>query len=593
MPVDAVTGGRPTEGAAVEKPANGVAGLKHWKYDVTAGLMVSLTSLPFSLGIAVASGAPPIAGLMSAIIAGLIFPFLGGAYVTISGPAAGLAPALFAAMLTLGHGHLDAGYPLLLAVICMVGAVQVVLSKLGAAKLSAAFPVAVVEGMLASIGLLIVAKELPHFMGHDFKAHAFFSILGEVPSQASLINPSAFGVGVVCLAMMFILSLDKVRKRMVLPPSLAVVMVGLVLGFFLNIDAQHRISIPDNILKHGITLPNFKGLFSDPSLGWAIVATVLTLVMIDGVESLATIKAIDKVDPFKRRSDPDRTLMSMGISNILSSVAGGLTIIPGGVKSKLCIVSGGRTLWANFYNALFLIGFLFLGKGLINLIPYSALAAILIHTGYKMFEPKIWKHVAHIGPEQILLFATTIIVTLSTDLLMGIFVGMLLKLVLNIVFTSRHVWSRVGRPMGFPEYLAYGVGHLGQLFRNPVVSREEVDGTYHLHFDRPIVCFNSMHLNRELERVPATATAVRLHIGENVAMIDHTSCDTLLHFADEFAANGTTDVEIVGLDRMRKVSHAENGTRLAPVKSLKPDSVTAADDAAEPADTLAEMQPVD
>src|SRR5262249_53924072 len=123
----------------LEKPRNGVAGLKYWRYDLVAGLMVSLTSLPFSLGIAIASGAPPIAGLTSAIIAGLIFPFLGGAYVTISGPAAGLAPALFAGMLALGQGNLAAGYPLLLAVICMVGAVQIVLSLMGAARLSAAF----------------------------------------------------------------------------------------------------------------------------------------------------------------------------------------------------------------------------------------------------------------------------------------------------------------------------------------------------------------------------------------------------------------------------------------------------------------------
>ena len=160
--------------APLEKPQNGIAGLKEWRYDIVAGLMVSLTSLPFSLAIAIASGAPPIAGLMSAIIAGLIFPFLGGAYVTISGPAAGLAPALFATMFALGHGHLETGYPLLLAVICMVGAIQIVLSLMGAAKLSAAFPVAVVEGMLASIGLIIIAKELPHFIGHDFKSHAFF-----------------------------------------------------------------------------------------------------------------------------------------------------------------------------------------------------------------------------------------------------------------------------------------------------------------------------------------------------------------------------------------------------------------------------------
>src|SRR4051812_23092964 len=243
-----------------EKPRNGIAGLKHWRYDLVAGLMVSLTSLPFSLAIAIASGAPPVAGLMSAIIAGLIFPFLGGAYVTISGPAAGLAPALFAAMLALGHGHLDTGYPLLLAVISMVGLVQMVLSKLGAAKLSAAFPVAVVEGMLASIGLIIIAKELPHFIGHDYKSHAFFGIIAETPAELGLMDGKVFGVGLVCLALMFVLSLNSVRKRLAVPPPLLVVLVGIALGSIVGVDAHHRISIPDNVLAHGIVMPNFRGL---------------------------------------------------------------------------------------------------------------------------------------------------------------------------------------------------------------------------------------------------------------------------------------------------------------------------------------------
>ena len=138
-----------------------LAGLKHWRHDLVAGLVVSLISVPFSLGIAVASGAPPICGLISAIIAGLVLPFLGGSYVTISGPAAGLAPALLAAMLLLGRGDLAIGYPLLLVAICLTGLVQVVLAKFKAARFSAIFPSSVVEGMLASIGLLIIAKQLP------------------------------------------------------------------------------------------------------------------------------------------------------------------------------------------------------------------------------------------------------------------------------------------------------------------------------------------------------------------------------------------------------------------------------------------------
>src|SRR3954454_25120261 len=139
---------------AAEKPQNGLAGLKHWRHDLVAGLVVSMISVPFSLGIAVASGAPPICGLISAIIAGLVLPFLGGSFVTISGPAAGLAPVLLASMILLGRGDLAIGYPLLLVAICLTGLVQIVLAYFKAARYSALFPSSVVEGMLASIGLL-------------------------------------------------------------------------------------------------------------------------------------------------------------------------------------------------------------------------------------------------------------------------------------------------------------------------------------------------------------------------------------------------------------------------------------------------------
>jgi carbonic anhydrase len=569
-----------------EKPQNGLQGLRYWRNDLPAGLMVSLTSLPFSLGIAVASGAPPIAGLMSAIIAGLIFPFLGGSFVTISGPAAGLAPALMAAMIALGHGHLETGYPRLLAVVCIVGAVQLVLSWLGAAKLSAAFPVSVVEGMLASIGLLIVAKELPHLIGHDFKSHAFFGILREVPEEIRVMDPKSFGVGLVCLALMFLLSVDKIPRRLLMPPSLAVVGVGMLLGRILRIDPHHLIRIPDNILAHGIVLPDFRGLFGDRSLAWVIVTSVLTLVLIDGVESLATIKAIDRVDPYKRKSSVGRTLMAMGVSNICSSVVGGLTIIPGGVKSKLCIVSGGRTLWANFFNALFLIAFLFGGKGLINLIPYSALAAILIHTGYKMFEPKVWLHILHIGPEQLFLFAVTVAVTLMSDLLIGIFAGMLVKILLNLAMTSHHVRAPNGRAMTVAEVLPNALSHLSQFVRNPVTRRERHADGYHLYLDRPLVCFNSMLLDRELSRIPEDTADVYLHVGYHVTMIDHTSYDGLMQFVEEYGSKGLGRVEILGMDRLIHWSHSAHGVRLAPSKGHRHAPPV-------PEDSLADVQPAD
>jgi MFS superfamily sulfate permease-like transporter len=547
-----------------EKPRNGLAGLKYWRQDIVAGLVVSLISLPFSLGIAVASGAPPICGLISAIIAGLIFPFLGGPHITISGPAAGLAPVLLASMTLLGNGNLAVGYPLLLGAIFFTGCVQIVLSKLKAANLSAAFPAAVIEGMLASIGLLIIIKQLPFLVGHPYKAHEFWGILAETPHELGLMNPKVFLLGMFCLALVFGIAASKVRWLNVVPPQLTVVVVGLVLGRFLGLDGQYLIHIPDKPFAHGLVWPNFQGLLADHSLWLTVVGTVLTLTMIDGVESLATAQAIDKIDPFRRTSDPNRTLLAMGVSNICSSLAGGLTIIPGGVKSTACIKAGGRTLWANFYNAIFLLIFLFLAKDLINLIPFSALAAILIFTGYKLCEPRVWRHVAHVGREQLLLFSATVLVTLSTDLLMGIAFGLGLKLVMNIAFTAPSVRSLSGRPVPTWKVVLHTLAHVPELFRNPVTRRELAGTAYHLEFGRPVVCFNAVHVLRELERIPSEAESVTVHITDHVPLVDHTSYENLANFAEEFERRGRGRFEIVGLERMRMLSHDSTCTRLGP-----------------------------
>ena len=219
---------------APERPANGLAGLKYWRQDLVAGLLVSPISLPFSPGIAVASGAPPISGLISAIIAGLLLPFLGGSYVTISGPAAGLAPVLLATMITLGGGSdaqsLARGYPLLLCAIAMAGSVQIVLSAFKAAKFSAMFPSTVVEAMLAAIGLLIIAKQPPNFLGVPFHSHEFFGYLAEAPGAFRRLDPAVFGLGVACLALIFSLAGAKARWLKVVPPQVGAVVVGVGLA---------------------------------------------------------------------------------------------------------------------------------------------------------------------------------------------------------------------------------------------------------------------------------------------------------------------------------------------------------------------------
>ena len=336
----------------IEKPRNGLAGLKHWRYDLRSGFTVAMISLPFSMGIAITSGAPPICGIMSAIIAGFILPFLGGSYVTISGPAAGLAPALFAGMILLGHarlGHsasqselLAVGYPLVLVAIAFAGVLQVILAKLKVARLSAIFPAAAIQGMLAAIGLMIIVKQIPLFMGVKFEAHEFWAVLAEVHRHVQTMSHQVFALGVGCLAALFVLSVIPGRLLKVMPPPVWAFFAGTVVSTsILKLDKPHLINVPDS-LKRGVVFPHFGDAFTHAALWFPLAYLVITLLLIDGTESLATIAAVDKLDVYRRRSDPDRTLLAMGVSNGASSLLGGLTIIPGIVKCTANILGGGR-----------------------------------------------------------------------------------------------------------------------------------------------------------------------------------------------------------------------------------------------------------
>jgi len=556
-----------TNGAALEKPQNGWAGLKHIRYDLASGIVVSLVSLPLSSGIAIASGAPPIYGLISAIIAGLVLPLIGGSYVTIAGPAAGLAPALLAIMVTMGGAgdadHLGAGYKYLLVIIFMVGCVQIVLACLRLARFAAIIPVAVVEGMLASIGLLIIVKQLPMFFGYTGKVHAheFFQYVSEAPHFAANLTPAVFAVSLSCLVLMLVLgSLKKIKFLKIVPPQLIAVLLGVVLGIVFNLGGMSGgflIKLPESPF-HGVHLPAFADMLARQDLWYAAIIGVITLTMIDGVESLATAMAIDRIDPFKRKSQPNRLLLAMGVCNICSSLVGGLTIIPGGVKSKANIASGGRTLWANFTNAICLIIYLAVAAPLINMIPKAALAAVLVYTGWKMCEPLVWRHMAHIGKEQLALFALTVLATLMTDLLWGIVIGVMGKLALNFALSRQGAVCEACEGIAVPNWRQ----SVGDFFRNPVHRREHLADGYHLYLNKPLVCFNTMKFTDELDLVPRDAKAVFVHLERHVSLVDHTSFENLDYAIQEFSQS-EVPVQLVGLDRMRPLSHYHACTHVA------------------------------
>ena len=552
-----------------EKPQNGVAGLKHWRYDLMAGLQVAMMGIPLSLGIAIASGAPPVCGLISAIIAGFVFPFLGGAYITISGPAAGLAPALLAGMIALGNGDLAVGYPILLVAISVVGVVQVILSIFNAGRFALFFPISVVEGMLMAIGMLIIIKQVPAFLGVIIPPiKSIPKAIISIPEQVMALNPLICAIGAVTLFLLFfitgILSRIKQAWAKFVPVPLVVVGLAGLTAWFLGLEDKYLIHVPSDVFEHGIVFPHFQEAWERTDLWWPLVLTIITLTLIDGTESLATIQAIDKIDPFKRKSNPNVTLRAMGVSNTASSLLGGLTIIPGGMKSTTNMLVGGRTLWANFYYAVFQLIFLLFATTLINQIPKSALAGLLMWVGWKLCSNKVFKRIFSVGKEQMFIAMVNVVVTLWTsDLLEGMIVGTAVKIILLAKDVIR---ASPGEGVG---------AALKELFRNPIIRIGDARGTrdvmtvaatavlrgtvgemknpYKIYLSS-VTCMNLVKLDAELKKIvvpEGTKANYMLILAGKI--IDHTTMEYLHNFQDRTIEAGHTCV-LVGMERFRGLS---------------------------------------
>jgi carbonic anhydrase len=555
---------------ASEKPKNGVAGLKHWKYDLLAGLQVAMMGIPLSLGIAIASGAPPVCGLISAIIAGFVFPFLGGAYITISGPAAGLAPALLAGMITLGNGDLAVGYPLLLVAIALVGVVQVILSIFNAGRFALFFPISVVEGMLMAIGMLIIIKQVPAFLGVIIPPiKSIPKAVISIPEQVMALNPLICTIGAVALFLLFFLSgiLSRIQATWakLVPVPMIVIVLGGLASWIIGIDEKYLIHVPLNVFEHGIVFPSFAEAFTRTDLYGSFLVIIITLVLIDGTESLATIQAIDKIDPFKRKSNPNVTLRAMGFSNTASSLLGGLTIIPGGLKSTVNMLAGGRTLWANFYYAIFQLIILLFAAALMNYVPKSALAGLLMWIGWKLCSPKVFKRIFSVGKEQIFIAVVNLVVTLWTsDLLEGMIAGVATKIVLLVKDVVR---ASPGEGVG---------AALKELFRDPVIrigdsgagSRSvmtvsatavlrgtigEMKNPYKIYLSSA-TCMNLVKLDAALKKIVVPegmkANYMLILAGK---VVDHTTMEYLHNFQDRAIEGGHTCV-LVGMEHFRGLS---------------------------------------
>ncbi|MDQ3645379.1 MAG: SulP family inorganic anion transporter [Actinomycetota bacterium] len=403
-------------------PKDWLEGLKeNAKTDVVSGLIIFLIALPLCLGIALASGAPPIAGVISGIIAGTLANLFSGSYVTINGPAAGMIVIVVGAVTELGfRGALAVGV--------VAGAIQIGLGFARTGKLTGFFPLSVVHGMLAGIGLIIMSGQIHIALGHkNPRAHGFHIFTEIVPSITDPVMETAL-VGLAAVLVM-VLWPKMPKLAAIVPAPLAAVVVGTVIALING--AGPRLDLGGGLLD-GFQTPDFSGLLSGPAIKWLVL-----YVFVASLESLLTAEAVDKLDPWKRRSNMNRELIGKGVGNLVSSAVGGLPMIAEVVRSKANIMAGARTRWSNFFHGVFLFLFVLLLPGVLELIPLAALAGILLVVGFKLAHPADFKHAWEIGKVDFLLMIITAFTVLLTDLLIGVATGIVLGLLFALVKGAR------------------------------------------------------------------------------------------------------------------------------------------------------------
>lgn len=412
---------------------------QHIKDDLPAGIVVFLVALPLCLGIAMASGAPLFSGLIAGLVGGLVVSWLSGSQLSVSGPAAGLTVIVFNAIETLG------GFQALLLACILAGCMQLALGYLRAGVIGAFFPVAVIKGMLAAIGLILIIKQIPHATGYHGSYEGDESYMRETAESSffavfdafNWISPGAMLISAVALMVLIIWELPAIKKQPVLkqiPGPLIVVVWGvgynlLMTRFFpaLAVNAGHLVSLPvseqpADFFNHFIS-PDYRYLANPET--YKVAATIA---IIASLETLLSLEATDKLDPLKRLAPTNRELKAQGIGNIISGFLGGLPITAVIVRSAANINSGGKTRLSCFIHGLFLLLSVLFFARYLNTIPLACLAAILLHTGYKLAKPSLFKDYYRKGMSQFLPFTITVLAILLTDLLQGMAIGMVVGL---------------------------------------------------------------------------------------------------------------------------------------------------------------------
>ena len=517
--------------------------------------MVSLIALPLGLGLALASEAPPISGIIAAVVGGMVVAILGGSNVTIAGPGNGLVIVLLGAITTLGGGDMYQGYLFTIAAIVVSGVLMMLLGFLKMGRLADFFPASAIEGMLAAIGLGILSKQFHIMVGNNDASGSIIALLGKIPSaiialfqNADMSMLIAAAIGIISLLIMIFYSKIRNPYFHLVPAPMWILILSIGFSYFFvwtdapyPMSAEYLVNIPDDAIRN-LAFPDFSKVMQKD-----FILAVLAITLIASIESLLSIKAVDKLDPLSRRSNVNKDLKALGLATTLSGFVGGLNVVTVIARSSVNVNNGATNRSANFFHALFLVLFIVLFQDQLRRIPLAALAAILVFTGYKLATPKTLQKIAKIGKEQIVIFLSTLLTTLFTNLITGIGVGILVTFIIHVLMNKSVTLflSHVSKP-------------------NVLLFKEkDIDGgNFYVSIKYFCNFLNFYKLKNKLDVIPENQNVVLDFSLCN--FVDHTVMEGLENYTGTFVKKGGS-IEIIGLDK-----HGADSTHPFAIRKILP-----------------------
>ncbi len=544
--------------------------IRYMKSDMVSGLLVFLIALPLCVGISLASGFPPLAGIFTAIAGAAIATSISNSEMTIKGPAAGLIVIVLGCVEDFGGNGMAGGfspadttaYKAALAVGVVAAVLQIFFGLFRAGILGEFFPGTIVHGMLAAIGVIIISKQVPVALGITEAKGGPLSLLRQIPEFITHANPAIALIGLVSLLIMFLWPVVRSRFAVLkpIPGHLIVLLVAVPLGMALNLTSAHDyqmfhqeyklgeqylVAMPNEVfgMFKQIETPDFTVLKEFKAWKW-----IGMFFIIGSLESLLSAKAVDLLDPWKRKTNMNRDVLAVGVANLGAAMIGGLPMISEIVRSKSNIDNGARTRFANLWHGVFLLLCVGLIPTILHRIPLAALAAMLVYTGTRLAHPNEFFNVYRIGKEQLLIFVVTLVVVLATDLLIGVAAGIALKMVL-------HVANGVPLRSFFKAYLEV----------------EDVDeNTSRIVARESAIFSNWIPFKRQIEDIGLVQKRNLIVDLSGAVMVDASVMEKLEELGHEFEQAGLK-LELKGLDELRPSSsdaHSMRKKGLTPVRRM-------------------------